>query len=447
MSTMLTLLFAIFFIVFVTIKFKIHPLFSLVIAALFTGVLLGFDAQQIFSTITEGFGKTLSSIGLIIAFGTTIGVFLEENGGTRKIADKILTKVKASRSPLAMNIVGFIISIPVFCDSGFIILSSLNKSLSKKTGIRLAVFAVALSTGLYAAHVFVPPTPGPLAAAALLNADLGMVMLFGLAVAIPVSLVGFVWASIAGKHIENNIDTQAEVTANHQADTNSDQTTTRQFILLLLPLLLPILLIGLKSIATYPTLPFGDGPIYKILLFIGEPIMALLLGVVLIFTTSSRVKIDQKNKWVVKALKASGSIILVTGAGGAFGNMIRAAQIESLLQFDQMHISGLLVAFLIAAALKTAQGSSTVAIITTAALIAPLLPNFGLESTIDKALSVLAIGAGALTVSHINDSYFWVVSQFSNLSVKQALKTHTLATLFQGITALVLLLLIELFFT
>ena len=137
----------------------------------------------------------------------------------------------------------------------------------------------------------------------------------------------------------------------------------------------------------------------------------------------------------------------MTGAGGAFGNMIRAAQIETLLAFDQLAVSGLLIAFLIAAALKTAQGSSTVAIITTAALIAPLMVNLGIETAFEKALAVLAVGAGALTVSHINDSYFWVVSQFSNLSVKQALKTHTVATFIQGITALLILLLIQLLFT
>ncbi len=446
MTTVLTLIFAIFFIVFVTIRYKVHPLFSLVIASLLTGVLLGFDATQIFSTITEGFGKTLSSIGLIIAFGTTIGVFLEENGGTKKIASKILTKVKASHSPLAMNIIGFIISIPVFCDSGFIILSSLNKSLSKKTGIRLAVFAVALSTGLYAAHVFVPPTPGPLAAAALLDAELGLVLLTGLAVAIPVSLAGFAWGSFAGKRIIETVRDE-EATDDFSELANDKPVKTKNFIVLLLPLLIPIVLIGLKSVASYPSFPFGEGLVYKFIQFVGEPIMALLLGVVLIFFSSSKVELKQKNEWILKALRASGSIILVTGAGGAFGNMIRAAQIESLLAFDQLAVSGLLIAFLIAAALKTAQGSSTVAIITTAALIAPLMVSLGIETAFEKALAVLAVGAGALTVSHINDSYFWVVSQFSNLSVKQALKTHTIATFIQGITALIILLMIQLLFT
>ena len=444
MTTILILILAILFIIVVTIKFKIHPVFSLIIASIFTGVLLGFDAKSIIDTIASGFGKTLGSIGLIIAFGTVIGVFLEENGGTKKIATKILSSIKASRSPLAMNVIGFIISIPVFCDSGFIILSSLNKSLSKKTEIRLAVYAVALSTGLYAAHVFVPPTPGPLAAAALLDADIGLVLILGLAVAIPVSLVGYFWANFSGNRLK-----EKEVQAVHEEDLSavSDEKVpvrNSQFLSLLLPLLLPIILIALKSIAEYPTYPFGKAAVYELLRFIGEPIIALLLGVILIFFSSFQVRLETKNNWVVKALKESGIIILVTGAGGAFGNMIRAAELQSLLQFEDVMLSGLLFAFLIAAALKTAQGSSTVAIITTAAIIAPLLSNFGLESELEKALSVLAIGAGALTVSHINDSYFWVVSQFSNLTVKTALKTHTIATLFQGVAGIIILLLLEL---
>lgn len=445
--TPLILVLILFLIIFVTIKFKIHPVFSLIIAAILTGFLLGFDIQKIISTLTEGFGKTLSSIGLIIAFGTTIGIFLEQNGGTKKIASKILSKVKASRSPLAMNIVGFIISIPVFCDSGFIILSSLNKSLSKKTGIKLAIFAIALSTGLYAAHVFVPPTPGPLAAAALLDADLGLVLLLGLAVAIPVSLAGYFWASYIGRKLKPTAIELEESDTEVLETVENKPVTTVKFLSLLMPLLLPILLIALKSIAEYPTHPFGESIVYKVLLFLGEPVIALLLGAIIIFFASAKISINKKNEWVLKALKESGSIILVTGAGGAFGNIIRASDLQTYFQFDTVFISGLLVIFLLSAALKTAQGSSTVAIITTAAIIAPLLGSFGLETEFEKALSVLAVGAGALTVSHINDSYFWVVSQFSNLSVKTALKTHTMATLVQGVIGIVLLLLIQLFFT
>ena len=447
MQTILILFAALILIVFVTIKYKVHPVFSLIIASIVVGFLFGFDTELIIKSITDGFGKTLSSIGLIIAFGTTIGVFLENNGGTRLIAEKILNKVSSKRSPLAMNIIGFIISIPVFCDSGFVILSSLNKALTKKTGISLAVFAVALSTGLYAAHVFVPPTPGPLAAAAVIDADLGLVMLLGLVVAIPVSFTGYLWASYIGKNI--NVEEKLEAQEiNIKATEEKIEVNNSGFLLTILPLLLPIILIAMKSIAEYPTFLFGRGLFFNIIAFIGQPIIALLLGVFLVFISSAKAKIETKNKWVLKALEESGSIILVTGAGGAFGSVLRASDLASIVEPDSSFvISGLLIAFLLAALLKTAQGSSTVAIITTAAIISPLLVSFGLETEFEKALAVLAVGAGAMTVSHINDSYFWVVSQFSHLNVKSALKSHTMATLFQGTVGIIILLLIQLFFT
>lgn len=441
MSLFLTLFVILILIVVATVKFKIHPVFSLIIAAILVGFLFGFKADIIISLITDGFGKTLSSIGLIIAFGTTIGIFLENNGGTKMIAEKILSLVSTKRSPLAMNIIGFIISIPVFCDSGFVILSSLNKALSKKSGIKLAIFAVALSTGLYTAHVFIPPTPGPLAAAAIIEADLGLVMLLGIIVAIPVSFVGYVWASFIGKNIDTEENKLVEI-----EEKSLVTKSNNSLLVILLPLLLPIVLIAVKSVAEYPTHPFGEGGIFTVITFIGDPSIALLLGVIIIFMNSVNVKSDIKNEWVLRSLKESGSIILVTGAGGAFGNVLRASELSAVVEPGDSYLtSGLFIAFLLAALLKTAQGSSTVAIITTAAIIGPLLSNFGLETPFEKALSVLAVGAGSMTVSHINDSYFWVVCQFSHLSVKSALKSHTIATFFQGITGIIIILLLQLF--
>jgi GntP family gluconate:H+ symporter len=446
MQMLLILFIVLILIVIATVKFKVHPVFSLIFASLLVGFLFGFNPEEIIKTITEGFGKTLSSIGLVIAFGTTIGIFLEKTGGTTIIAEKILNKINLKRSPLAMNIIGFIISIPVFCDSGFVILSSLNKALNKKTGIPLVIFAVALSTGLFAAHVFIPPTPGPLAAAAIIGADLGLVMIFGLVVAIPVSLVGYFWASFIGRKISK--DAILDDPSHHIKMTEGlNSNKKHKFSIVLLPLFLPIVLIALKSIAEYPSFPFGNGIIMTIIIFIGQPIIALLIGVFVVFISSINIDNSTKNKWVIAALKEAGSIILVTGAGGVFGNILRVSDLGSIIEPGNSFVgSGLLVAFFIAALLKTAQGSSTVAIITSAALIAPLLSSFGLESEFEKTLTVLAIGAGAMTVSHINDSYFWVVSQFSDMNVKMALKSHTVATLLQGIVGITIILLLQLIF-
>jgi len=426
------------FIIVATVKFKMHPIFSLTIAAIASGFMLGLAPQEIMSTLGEGFGKTLSSIGLVIAFGTVIGIYLEKTGSTQVLANSILKLIGLKRSPLAINLAGFVISIPVYCDSGFIILSSLNKAISKKTGIPALVFAIALATGLYSAHVFVPPTPGPLAAAAILGADLGLVLVLGLAVAIPVSLTGYVWARFIGKTLTEN----EEIEVTEETETLPSSVKPYQAFL---PLLAPIILIALKSVADYPTHPLGEGMLFQVLGFLGSPIIALLIGVFFAFALAKKSPSEEKQGWVAEAFKQAGAIVLITGAGGAFGAILRTIDIASVINLESSTgLGGLLIAFVIAAVLKTAQGSSTVAIITTSAIIAPLLETFGLLSLTDKALVVLAVGAGAMTVSHINDSYFWVVSQFSNINVKMALRGHTLGTLFQGIVGISIILLLYL---
>ncbi len=438
---LLILLLVVTFIIVATVRYKMHPVLSLTIAAVLSGFLLGLNPEIIMKTIGEGFGKTLSSIGLVIAFGTIIGVFLEKTGSTKVLANTVLKWVGLKRSALALNLAGFIISIPVFCDSGFIILSSLNKALSKKTGIPILVFAIALGTGLYAAHVFVPPTPGPLAAAAILGADLGTVLLFGIVVAIPVSLSGYFWAKYVGKSL--NVTKELEGGNNIESDQEKEKYDVKPFQAFL-PLLVPVILIALKSITDYPTKPLGEDIIYQIISFLGSPVIALFIGVFLSFPLAKNTNIKLKNEWIVTAFKQAGLIILITGSGGAFGAILRTIDVNEVLNLQSTSgFGGLLICFIIAAVLKTAQGSSTVSIITTAAIIAPLLEVFGLQSITDKALGVLAIGAGAMTVSHINDSYFWVVSQFSNMDVKTALKGHSVATLFQGITGLSVILLLH----
>ncbi|MCA0959352.1 GntP family permease [Muricauda ruestringensis] len=424
------------FIIIATVKFKMHPIFSLTIAAVASGFLLGIAPQEIMSTMAEGFGKTLSGIGLVIAFGTVIGIYLEKTGSTQILANSILKVIGLKRSPLAINLAGFVISIPVYCDSGYIILSSLNKAISKKTGIPALVFAIALATGLYSAHVFVPPTPGPLAAAAILDADLGTVLILGLLVAVPVSISGYVWARFIGKTLN-------EEEHKEQVVEKSELGATIKPYRAFLPLLVPIVLIAMNSIVNYPTRPLGEGWVFFTFDFIGSPVIALLVGVIFAFALGSKFSSEQKKDWVPEAFRQAGSIVLITGAGGAFGAILRTMDIASIINLESSSgIGGLLIAFVIAAVLKTAQGSSTVAIITTSAIIAPLLETFGLISITEKALAVLAIGAGAMTVSHINDSYFWVVSQFSNMNVKTALRGHTLGTLIQGVIGILMILIL-----
>ena len=417
-------------IILATTKLKLHPFLTLLLAAVLAGFLGGLDASTVLAKLTEGFGGTLKSIGIVIACGTIIGAILERSGGARTIAGSVLNLVGEKRAPLAMSITGFIVSIPVFCDSGFVLLSAINKALSKRTGISLAVLAIALATGLYTTHVFVPPTPGPLAAAGTLGADVSLVLVFGLIVSVPTAAAGLGWALLYAKRFsivpQEIVKTPAETIAQPCGPFAA-----------FAPLIVPIVLIALKSVADYPTAPLGEGALAEVVRFVGHPVVALLLGVLMALVLTKKASSGGGMGWVAEGLQSAGAIILITGAGGAFGNILRATGMGNTLAEGMADWQlGIFLPFVIAAVLKSAQGSSTVAIITTAALVSPLLEPMGLSSEVGKALVVLAIGAGAMTVSHLNDSYFWVVSQFSEMDTATALRCHTLATLVQGVVGI-----------
>lgn len=433
MNLLIIIFGALIFIVIAIAKFKIHPFITLILAAIMIGFLMDLEGVVILDKISEGFGETLSSIGIIIGFGAILGTFLEKSGGTITIAKYLLLLIGDKKSPLAINLTGMLVSIPVFCDSAFIILSSLNKAISKKTGISVAIFAVALSTGLYVSHVFVPPTPGPLAAAAALEADLGLVVLMGLAIALPTAFSGYLWAVKFGTKLVENIPKihEEEVITENKAN----------ILVVLLPILMPIFLIGLRSMIKYPSHTIGDGMVADTLAFIGHPVPALFIGMLLaLLLVDKKISAKERWSWVSSALKEAGVILLITGAGGAFGSILRSGNLGELIgdQFTASEI-GIFLPFTLAALLKTAQGSSTVAIITAATIISPMMDVLGIDSELSRALTVLAIGAGAITVSHMNDSYFWVVSQFSQMDTKTTLKMHTMATLIQGIVAILLI--------
>lgn len=329
-----------------------------------------------------------------------------------------------------MSMTGYVVSVPVFCDSGFVILSAVNRALSRRTGVPLAVLAVALATGLYATHVFVPPTPGPLAAAAELQADIGLVMMLGLIVAVPSAGAGLFYARLLAPQVQASPESTVAVEPRppEYASSNAGLAFTA--------LALPIVLIALKSIADSPAAPFGTGTTIQVLGFIGHPIIALLIGLLVAFALKTRAHEGTALDWVAEALASGGAIILITGAGGAFGSILQATGMgDAIAQRMQDWPLGILLPFVIAAALKTAQGSSTVAIITTAAIVAPLVAPLGFDTPVARALVVLAIGAGAMVVSHVNDSYFWVVAQFSDMDTATALRSFTIATLLQGLAA------------
>jgi|Wag4MinimDraft_2_1082648.scaffolds.fasta_scaffold00028_3 GntP family gluconate:H+ symporter len=435
---LLLLAIAVALIIVFTGKYKVHAFLVLLGAAYFVGVLSGMGLSETVDAIAAGFGGTLKSIGIVIAAGTIIGHILEKSGGALSMAEAVLKVVGKKRVPHAMSIIGYIVSIPVFCDSGFVILSPLNKALTKRAGLSLAVTAVALSTGLYATHTLVPPTPGPIAAAANLNADLGLVIMLGLIASIPAALAGLYYALKVGSkiYIEPDIEESYEELMQKYGKLPPARWAFA-------PLVVPIILIVLKSLADFPSHPFGEGILKNFFDFIGHPITALLLGVLLAFKLVDELDehVYGPKGWVAEGLKNAAIIILITGAGGSFGYVLRQTGIGDYIgtTLSSYHL-GLLLPFLIAALLKTAQGSSTVAIITTSALLSPLLESLGLASPYGRALTVLAIGAGSMVVSHANDSYFWVVTQFSNMDVTQGYKLQTIATFVEGVVAAVVIL-------
>lgn len=451
------LVISVLFIVVSTARWKLHPFLALLLAAFGVGLFAGLPGSETITAITDGFGGTLGSIGIVIAAGTIIGAMLEKSGSTRVIADLVIRGIGKARSALAMSITGAIVSIPVFCDSGFVILSPLNRSLADETKQSLATFAVALSMGLYTTHVFVPPTPGPIAAAGTLEADIGSVILLGICVTIPVILVTYLFANYAGKRIYiDPSETTAAVSddengENHSAfgeDAQTDSMKQPAAMTALLPILVPMLLIALGSVASLPSEPFGEGRFVDVINFLGDPNTALIIGVFLAFRTIAPSFRGEKvyGEWVGEGLKSAGTIILITGAGGAFGSVLRATEIGGFLgQILAEWNIGIFLPFLIAAALKTAQGSSTVAIITTASIMLPLLPDAGLAEGLGPVLVTLAIGAGAMTVSHANDSYFWVVSQFSGMDVSQAYRLQTAGSAVAGVTGMLTVFILSLF--
>lgn len=434
---------SVLFIILGTTKLKIHPFIVLLLASYVAGALAGLPIEKIAVTISTGFGNIMASIGIVIVLGTIIGVVLEKSNAAIQLAGLVLKLVGKRFPALAMSIVGYIVSIPVFCDSAFVILSSLKKSLVHKTGKPSVALSIALATGLYATHTFVPPTPGPVAAAGNLGLEnqLGIVILFGLLVAAVAMFTGYLWASFTGKKYSTSEDENQEP-ATFQNEIKLPSATKS-----LMPILVPIILIALRSVATYPSQPFGNGFVFLVFSFCGQPVNALLIGLLLSLLLFPRFNKETLTGWIGDAISAAAPILLITGAGGAFGTILKEAQIgDTLGNLLAGYQLGIFLPFIIAAAFKTAQGSSTVALIATSALIAPLLSTIGLDSVTGKTLAVMATGAGAMTISHANDSYFWVVTQFSGMDVKTGLKTLTTATLIQGISSIIFIYLLTLMF-
>ena len=427
--------------IFAISKLNQHPFLVMILVAMFVGLACGIETEEVIGTVKTGFGNILANIGIVILAGTIIGTILEKTGAALTMANFILKIVGEKRSVLTMGLTGYVTGIPVFCDSGFVILSPISRALSAQSGKSLAVMATALSGGLYATHCLVPPTPGPIAMAGTLDANLGLVIGVELLVSIPAMISAIIYANKFASKID--IPANPENTVEELIEKYGELPSALHSFS---PILLPIILIAFKSIGDFPSHPFGVGGLQKFISFIGNPVTALILGVFLAFTLIPKSQKSETLKWVSEGVTNSASILAITGAGGSFGAILQKLPIADVLSGSLLKLGiGVFLPFLIAALLKTAMGASTVAMIVTSAMVAPMMPQLGFTSELAKVLVIMAIGAGSMTVSHANDSFFWVVSQFSDMDTKQAYKCQTGMTAVMGFTTIIVVFIISLF--
>jgi GntP family gluconate:H+ symporter len=421
-------------IVYLTTRLKVHPFFALSLVSVLLGIGAQLPATEVIGIMKDGFGHVMKSLGFIIVLGTALGIMLERTGRTAAIAGFILRRVGVRHAAFAMSATGFIVGMPIFCDSGFIVLSGLSNSLIRRTTLTSASVSICLATGLYAVHCLVPPHPGAAAAAGIIGVDFGRVLLFGIPIALPAMLAGYGWAVYAGKSMSFPKETETD---------EADAPTKHYHVLSsLLPLLVPIFLIGLKSFVVTST---QTSLLIETLAFVGDPFIALSIGILFCFIGKGNRDPKTVSAMLREAVEKSGGILVIIGAGGAFGQVLAATKIgDHLSEVLPLEHLGILFPFLLTFLLKTAQGSSTVAILTAASLTFPLLPALGMDTENGKLLCVLAMGGGSMMISHANDAYFWVISRFGGVAMEPMLKVYTVATVGMGLTTLLMVYLLSL---
>ena len=421
-------------------KYKVHPFLAIMGISLILALLAGIPLTKIADVIGSGFSGTFTSIGIVIILGALIGTILEKTGAALKLADLVVRIVGQKNPELAVELMGWIVSIPVFCDSGFVILNPIRKAIVKRTATSSVAMTVALSAGLYISHVFIPPTPGPIAAASTLGIGDNLLLVMGLGVVcsiIPL-IAGLIYAKAIGKRVKS-----ADETAGKDEVVKTYEQLVAEYGKLpgganaLAPLVVPIILMALASISSMAGWT-GFGA--DLLTFLGKPVIALTVGTLCaIAQLATADKLDGLYAITNDTLKTVGPILFVTAAGGVLGKVIASSSMVTYItdHAAALQTIGIFFPFILAAILKTAQGSSTVAITTTAGIVAPLLEVLGFASPARAALVVMAIGAGAMTVSHANDSYFWVVTNFGDMTPEQGYKTQTAMTLVLGVASMV----------
>lgn len=431
---------------FLVIVVRLQAFVALLIASIVVAILGGVPLAEIATQIQDGMGSTLGYISIVVGLGAMFGELLQLSGGAERIARTMLNRFGESRAQWALGITGLIVSTPVFFDVALILFIPLVYSLAKRTKTSLLYYGVPLIAGMAVAHAFIPPTPGPVAVASILNADLGWVIMIGVIAGIPATAIGGVYF---GKLLASRIDIKVPAYMERETPIPTDEKELPSFGLVMTIILLPLVLILANTVATIQ-LEEGSG-LRDLLAFLGHPFIALIIATLFSFYSLGTLRGYTREdilKIATKSMEPVGLIILVTGAGGVFGKVLIATGVGTALA-NAMAASNLpvvLLAFLIALVLRVSQGSATVAMVTSAGLIGPVIVGFNYSPPLIACITI-AIASGATMLSHVNDSGFWLVNRYFGMTEKDTIRVWTLVSSVVGFIGLIVALIMSLFFS
>ncbi|MEQ9423601.1 MAG: gluconate:H+ symporter [Cyclobacteriaceae bacterium] len=421
------------------LKYKLNAFIALLIVSIFVGILAGMPLQGILTSIQKGMGNTLGFVAVVVGLGAIFGQMLESSGGANALAENLLTWFGKSRASWALVITGFIVAIPVFLDVGLIILVPMVYALARESGKSLLFYGIPLLAGLAVTHAFIPPTPGPIAVADILGADLGWVIFFGITLGLPTAVIA---GPIFGTYIANRIHISApnDLVSETSVSSSSDQPSFRLVAFIIATPLILILSGTLTAVLTERSL-IASSKFTEVASFLGHPFSALIIATLMsiYFLCSKRgIPKEQILELSTKALGPAGIIILVTGAGGVLKQVLIDSGIGQIIAdvIADAAMPAILLAWILAGAVRVTQGSATVAMITAAGIMAPILPVLNLSAP-HIALVVIAIASGGTILSHVNDSGFWLVSRYFGMNEKQTLQSWTVMETLVGVCGLV----------
>lgn len=426
------LVIGVFILVILVLKTKTHPFMALIITSTVTGLIGGLTPVEVVSAIEDGFGVTLASSGIVIGFGVMLGRILEVSGASERLAFTFIKWLGKHREEWAMAATGYIISIPVFCDAAFVILTSLVKGIARSTKKSVITIGVALAVGLVVTHSTVPPTPGPLGVASIFKVDLGVMILWGLLISIPIVIVGVLYAQWLGKRIYQLPTEDGTGWERPEQPTSLDEYYEIQesknlpsLFNSMMPIVLPIILIFLNTFISSLNI---EGQFVEYVQLLGSPIIAIAIGVVFAtFALMNNINKDQAIERMEDGIKDGGTILLVVGGGGALGHVVTESGAGDYIaeSLAQTAIPLVLLPFVIASIVRIIQGNGTVAMITAAAISAPILSG----TDVNMVLAALAATTGSLVFSYFNDSFFWVVNRMLGIKdVKEQILTWAIPT-------------------